>query len=198
MSKSRISNFANIIVTVIVLLLLLGITGGLIAWLAREDGLTVYVDYGEKRYTVNTVNASLETLDASKHEFTVGSLTGEAVDYTVEITVNKKAAFEFISNEKKYKWATVDCSKYFKIDKTDTGFTLSISADTNVTNCLRSVYDEIQYIQLMPESGEYFVMTVKTSYGSIAMPFGLYVGDTPYISGLNTEITLSTDTIIFG
>lgn len=197
MSKARTGNVINTVITIIVSLLLLGVVGGLIAWLARSEGLTVYVEYGEKRYTVNDINNSLGTLNSGEHTFTVGSLSGETVDYAVVISVNRNKNFEFVARDKLYKWTSVDCSQYFGISRTDNGFTLYISETTTVSNFLRSAYGDFKYTAIMPNTDDYFVMTVKMSHCEMSFPFGIAVGDTPYTDEVTAEVRISPDNIMF-
>lgn len=195
MSRTRNRNgVTNIIFFVIVVMLLLGVVGALIGWAAREEGLTIFVEYNEKRYTVKSVNTSLGVPDAGTYTFKVGSLTGEKVDYAVSVAANSKMAFRFVAGGQSFKWTDVDCSKLFTINKRDKGFDLVIFDGLELTRFLQSQYSEdLYYINSMPNSGEYFVLTVKTSYGTISFPFGCVVGNVP----TDSTITLSPTGIVF-
>ena len=189
------NNVISTIFTILIVLLVLGLLGGVIVWAAREQGLTVYVDYGKNRYDTKSVNTSIGRLDSGLHTFTVGSLTGETVDYNVEILSNENKNFEFAVDGKKIKWSSVDCSNYFVIQKQADGFTLSISENDTVTNVLKTLYSsddmEIMYYSDMPITDEYFLVKVTTSWGEFIFPFGLFV-DT-----FDCELTLSSDGVVF-
>ena len=198
MSVKRSSGtVSNIIVTILLVLLMLGAIGGLAVWLAREDGLTVYVQYGEKRYMTNTVNTSLGELNSGTHEFTVKSLIGESCDYAVEILPNSKVNFDFAVNDKRYKWSAVNCSQFFFIEKKKDGFKITVDDDMTVTSLLRNKYDgDILYCTVVDDVAEYFILSVKTSYGTIAMPFGFAIGEKQYPDNIGDSGNGDGDLII--
>lgn len=196
--SARKNNLASILVTVLFILLIVGAIGGLVAWLARSEGLTVYVQYNDKRYTKASVKTSLGQLKSGEHVFTVGSLVGENVEYSVSISPNADADFDFVAKNKRVKWSTVDCSTAFDVECDKDKFTVTIADDMTITNFLRSKYgDEVRYASTVEDIAEYFVITVKTSYGLVAMTFGFVIGDKPYAGNAGLDLAISTDHIVF-
>ncbi len=177
MSKAQ-SRAVDIIVKIITVLLVVGAIGFLIVTFMREDGLTVYVKYADKRYTVNTVNGSLGALGGDVYEFEVCSIDGKDVEYSVEVSPNADNDFVFFSDGANYRWSKVDCSTFFDIQKSDKSFTITVSENVNLTNLLTAKYGDIQYADSMPVIADYFNLIVKIANGNIRMTFAVHVDGT--------------------
>lgn len=195
MSKAQ-SRAVDIVVKIIAVMLVIGAIGFLVVTLMREGGLTVYVKYGDKRYSVSTVNGSLGTLGGDVYKFDVFSIDGKAVEYSVEVSPNADNDFVFLADGANYRWSKVDCTTFFEIQKSDKSFTIAVSENVNLTDLLTAKYGDIQYANTMPDVADYFNLVVKIANGNIRMTFAVHVGET---SGgdFTGGIVVTPDHIVF-
>ena len=177
---------------VLAILLLLGIIGIVVYYVAKEQGITFYVGYGGEKYYANTEGASLWLTPGETFSFKVQLLEGKNADYAVAVTSNPEANFEFTVNGKLHVWSGSsekdnDYTELFKPEKAGDGFTLTIPQDFGMQAALEWKYGEaIEMPEELPKE-DYFLLIITVSGSSIAFPF-------------NTEkfrIKLDTSEIVF-
>ena len=92
MSKSNsggvLNSIGKVLTYIFVVLLVLGIAGMVAYFALRGQGVTYYVEYNGERYVANGDGGSLELLNGETHTFSVKSLTGGEVNYSVKVTSN--------------------------------------------------------------------------------------------------------------
>ena len=165
------NGMVKIITWLLVVLLLLGVAGIVVQFAIKEQGLNYYVEYGGQKYYNNTENSNIWISPNQKCSFTVKSITGKTVDFTVKITANPANDFGFILDGKYYQFYSTTQEKN---DYTDI-FEVQKSAEG----------DEIE---LTEELGmlDYFLITVTMDKESVVLPFKFEM-----------VITLDTPSIIF-
>ena len=126
-----------------------------------------------------------------KRSFTVKSITGKTVDYTVKITANPANDFGFILDGKYYQFYSTteeknDYTEIFEVQKSAEGFTVTIPKGMTVQKAVEKQYGG--EIELTEELGmfEYFLITVTMDKESVVLPFKFEM-----------VITLDTPSIIF-
>ena len=121
-AKGAGSAFGKVLTYILVVLLLLGIVGGVAYFFMRSQGMTFYVEYSGTRYLANGESGSVALLNGTSPTFTVKSLTGEEVNYSVKVTSNGANNFSFTTNDEFwYLWnddeAKDDYTDVFEVEK---------------------------------------------------------------------------------
>ena len=184
----------KIMTYILVALLVLGVAGGVVALVMRDRGVTFFVEAEGNKYFANDVEGYV-TLTDKISEFSVSALSGEKIDYTVEVTVNATNNFEFtVDGESHVLYGNDqtlnDYTSVFAITKTETGFTLTVPDGFNLQSVLEEKYGgEVVLPYGLDMNVSYFTLTV-TSGGSKAV-INLLLSVEP--SGLS----LSQSNIIF-
>ena len=107
------NGMVKIITWLLVVLLLLGVAGIVVQFAIKEQGLNYYVEYGGQKYYKNTENSNIWISPNQKRSFTVKSITGKTVDYTVKITANPANDFGFILDGKYYQFYLAEANVRF-------------------------------------------------------------------------------------
>lgn len=185
------NGMVKIITWLLVVLLLLGVAGIVVQFAIKEQGLNYYVEYGGQKYYNNTENSNIWISPNQKRSFTVKSITGKTVDYTVKITANPANDFGFILDGKYYQFYSTteeknDYTEIFEVQKSAEGFTVTIPKGMTVQKAVEKQYGG--EIELTEELGmfEYFLITVTMDKESVVLPFKFEM-----------VITLDTPSIIF-
>lgn len=177
MSKG-LNTAGKIVVWVLVILLLLGVAGVIVYFAAKENGADYYVEYGGEKYFGNTDGGRLDITSGGKYRFEVKSLTGEAVNFGVEVTSNPANNFEYTADGKLYVWygndeKHNDYTNIFNVEKDETGFTLSAPRKFGIYDAIQSKFPG-QTIDFEPlDRKDYFVLSVNAEQSSIMFWFGM-------------------------
>ena len=112
----------KVITYILVVLLILGIAGGITYFFMRSQGMNFYVEYGGTKYLANGESGSIKLLNGTSSAFTVKSLTGEEVNYSVRVMSNGANNFSFTANgEIWYLWnddeTKDDYTDIFEVEK---------------------------------------------------------------------------------
>lgn len=196
-SNGALGAIGKVITYILVVLLILGIVGIAGYFLLREQGMTYYVEYNGQRYMGGMDGGSLVLQTGKPHEFFVGSLTGEEVNYSVKVTANKANNFGFYVGEEFQRFYSEDddevndYSQEFGLQKNADGFSLTMPEDYTVEKALEDKYGgEVWLKDELSGSTAYFVITVAVEKTSLNLWF---------IFGAEvTGITLDPPHIIFG
>ena len=111
-------------------LLVLTAAGGALYLILSGQSAGLYVEYGGKRYYGN--GTDVLTLRAGKeYEFAVGSDESETTDHSVSVQSNSANNFSFSVGDEYWNFYDTDSEKndytsLFGIEKTESGFTLSV------------------------------------------------------------------------
>ena len=102
MSRSG-STFGKVVACFVAVLLIVCVVFVGVYFGLQSQGKTFYVEYGGQRYLGNADGGSLWLAPSDKHEFSVKSLTGGEVDYSVRVTSNREKNFRFTVGTEMYR-----------------------------------------------------------------------------------------------
>ena len=162
----------------LVVLLVLGVAGVIVYFLAKDEGVTFTVEYGGERYYSGTSEANLVLSLGETHEFSVKSLTGENIDFSVSVSSNGENNFVFMHDGEYYDFYVKDdienndYSSAFALRKNDGGFSLTLPEGLTVEQVIESKFSgDIQLQENLQEDVSYFVITVSDGENSLKMYF---------------------------
>ena len=161
MSKVNFSSTVEKAITyILVVLLVLGVAGVIVYLLVKDEGVTFSVEYGSERYFSGVTEADLTLYTGETHEFSVKSLTGGEVDYSVRVTSNREKNFRFTVGTEMYRLYNDnaeldDYSDMFGLEVSSTGFSLTIPQDMDVENVLEQRYGGS--IDILFDAGSYVI-----------------------------------------
>lgn len=191
------SVFGKIITFILVAVLILGIVGIAGYFLLREQGMTYYVEYNGQRYMGGMDGGSLILQRGTPNEFSVKSLTGEEVNYSVKVTANEANNFGFYVGEEFQRFYSEDddevndYSQEFGLQKNADGFSLTMPEDYTVEQALEDKYGgEVNLRDELSDNMAYFVITVTVEKTSLNLWF--------VIGADVTGVTIDPPHIIFG
>ena len=177
MSKAG-SIIGKVVIFILVVLLILGITAVALFFVMREKGVTYYVEYNGERYLAGSDGGSLYLPPSDKPQsFSVKSLTGGEVNYTVKITSNKANNLMFaVGDELWYLWndnaEKDDYSEVFGLQKQTDGFSLTIPEDFTVEKAIETKYNaDIELKDELQDNLCYFVITISVDETAVNLWF---------------------------
>lgn len=198
MSKTTKSGNAvtRILTYLFVVLLVLGVAGVIVYLLAKDEGVTFSVEYGGERYFSGVTEANLTLYTGETHEFSVKSLTGDSVDFSVSVSSNGENNFVFVYDGEfedfyvKDDTENNDYSAAFGLQKSESGFLLTLPKGLTVEKVIETKYGgDIQLQESLQSGVPYFVITVSDGENSLNMYFSF---------GAEVEgITLNPPQIVF-
>lgn len=200
MSKATKSGNAvtRILTYILVVLLVLGVAGVIVYLLAKDEGVTFFVEYNGERYFSGVTEADLTLYsdEGEMHEFSVKSLMGDNVDFSVSVSSNGENNFAFVYNGEfedfyvKDDTENNDYSAAFGLQKSESGFSLTLPKDLTVEQVIEAKYGgDIQLQESLQNGVPYFVITVSDGENSLNMYFSF---------GAEVEgITLNPPQIVF-
>lgn len=190
------SAFGKVLTYILVVLLVLGIAGVIVYLLAKDEGATFFVEYNGERYYSGVSEADLTLSLGETHEFSVKSLTGSNVDFSVSVQSNGENNFAFSCNGEfkdfyvKDDTENNDYSAVFGLQKSDSGFSLTLSKGLTVEQVIETKYGgDIQLQENLPSGVTYFVITVSDGENGLNMYFSFGAED--------DGITLDPPQIVF-
>ena len=171
------SAFVKIITYILVVLLVLGFAGAAAYFLLRENGVSFYVEYGGSRYYGGSEGGSLFLLPSdSPYSFTVKSLTGGEVNYSVSVASNEANNFDFSLGGDNYRFygsdeSNNDYSEIFALQKSADGFTLTVPKMSVQEIVEEKFGGEIELAKELDADAAYFVVTVTSGESSVMLWF---------------------------
>lgn len=181
MSKSNgaLGAIGKVITYILVVLLVLGIAGMVAYFALRAQGVTYYVEYGGERYFANGDGGSIELLNGATNRFSVKSLTGGEVNYSVTVQSNYSNNFDFvIDGEYRQFYSTTeennDYAAVFGLQKKADGFSLTFPDHFTVEQAVETQYGgdiELQDGYEISDDLCYFVITVTSGESSVSLWF---------------------------
>lgn len=142
-TSTAISVFVRISLIVLLFALLAGVLALTFTYVGNGQR-NFYVKYGNE--TIISEKKGVELPKDSYSVFYCGTLTGQAIDYDVQVFLNIKNMdnFDFSvgDNRKNFKndITEYDCSKLFSVTKSDNCFILFVPSDLTVKKVLQSKY----------------------------------------------------------
>ena len=181
MSKSNgaLGAIGKVITYILVVLLVLGIAGMVAYFALRAQGVTYYVEYGGERYFANGDGGSIELLNGATNRFSVKSLTGGEVNYSVTVQSNSANNFDFvIDGEYRQFYSTTDenndYAAVFGLQKKADGFSLTLPDHFTVEQAVETQYGgdiELQDGYEISDDLCYFVITVTSDESTVSLWF---------------------------
>lgn len=175
--KDKVSSTLSKIITyILVVLLLLGFAGVIVYFVAKNGGVSFYVEYNGDTYYSNSENQSIY-LDTGTHDFTVKSLSDEQADYTVKVVAVADSNFVFTIDELIYQFygtdeANNDYSEVFGLQLIENGFTLSVPENFSVKQAVEEKYDgAVELEQPLQNDLCYFAISVVSGDNIVYLPF---------------------------
>ena len=182
MSRTYRSNagntFAKVLSFVLVLLLILGAAGLIAYFVLREQGVSFYITFEDERYYSNSEGGGISLLRGQPYSFTVKSLTGEDVNYSVQVTSNSANNFDFEFGNEYWHFhdtdeAKNDYTEIFQVERTLDGFSLVVP-DLTVEEIVEEKFGgDIDLIGKLEDDAAYFLLTVTSDESVVELWFNI-------------------------
>lgn len=175
-----LNTVGKIVAWVLAILLIAGVAGVIVYFVAKEEGADYYVEYNGEKYLGNAEGGKLDIVSGNEYRFEVKSLTGENVNFDVKVTSNPANNFEYTVDGKLCVWngsddKANDYTEIFNVQKDETGFTMNVPKQAVDSGSL--------------DAKDYFLLTVNVGESSVAFWFGTNVA--------TIGITLDPSEIVF-
>lgn len=176
MSKAS-STFGKIIVWLLVVVLIIAVAGVVLYFALRSQGPIFYVRYGEENYYASLNGGNLFLSAGKTHEFSVKSLMGNEVDYTVKVMANGENNFYFSSGDELHSLyggddEADDYSDEFDLQTTSAGFSLVIPQNMSVESIVEEKYGgDVEFLQDVLDELCYFSIVVKSEKRTMELAF---------------------------
>ncbi len=169
---------SKVITYVLVVLLVLGIAGVFVYFVAKEEGVSFYVKLNGERYYSSVESPNLALSSGETYVFEIHSLTGETVDYSVSVQSNGEHNFTFISDSEFHDFYVADDSEnndyssVFGLERNADSFSVTIPKDITVKEVIEMKYgNDIQLQSDLQEGVSYFVIKVNSGDNSLNLAF---------------------------
>lgn len=174
------SAFVKTFSYIVVFLLILGILGGVSYFVLKNQGFSYYVEYAGTKYYGNTDGGKLSLPPAdSPYVFSVKSLTGDNVNYSVKVLSNSANNFTFVQDGEPKKFYGTDeklndYSDIFGLEKNDDSFSLTVPKDLSVVSAIEQKYGgEIELQDELKNDTCYFLICVSVENSSVNLWFNI-------------------------
>lgn len=185
MSKSNdfFNSIGRIFTYILSVLLMLGIAGMVVYFALRVQGVTYYVEYGGEKYFANSESGNIQLVIGQTHSFSVKSLTGGEVNYSVTVQSNYANNFDFVFDDKYWQFCSAtdennDYSAVFGLQKKTDSFSLTLPDCFSVEQAIEEKYGgEVVLLNDYEINTElcYFVIVIASGDSTVSLPFSLYV-----------------------
>ena len=194
-ANGALGAIGKVITYILVVLLVLGIASMVAYFALRSQGVTYYVEYNGERYLANSDGGSLEFLNGTSPAFTVKSLTGKEVNYSVKITSNGANNFAFTTGGEIWHLWNDDTEKddytdIFDVEKGTDSFTITFPDHFTVEKAVEEKFGVEIVLQDESDIQDdlcYFVLIVSVDESTVRLPF----------SFSDLTVTLNPPQIIF-
>ncbi len=182
MSRTYRSNagntFAKIFSFILVLLLIFGAAGLIAYFVLQEKGVSFYVMFEDELFYSNVEGGGITLVKGQPYSFTVKSLTGEDVNYSVRITSNSANNFDFVFGDEYWQFHDADESKndyteIFQVEKTLGGFSLTVPSLTVEEIVEEQFGGDIELVNELKEDAAYFLITVTSGESIVELWFNI-------------------------
>ena len=202
-----ITAFSKVLSYVLIVLLVAAVAAGAVALFAN-GGAAFYVEYDGKRYGVSKEKTSLP--QQSEYVFTVGSMFGDSLDYSINVRANSESTLAFTADGTPYKFYTGteeydDYTGYFAITAEEGKVVFSVPAETDMVKVLQYQYDTEDIAITQTDETDEFEIVFSSEKGQVVFTFGLYaeVSDLPPeepdnpLDDSDIKITLNPPSVVF-
>ena len=160
------SNVKTIIVAIISLLLLVGALGLIIHFTGggTHNFATFYLSYGDQTIMDTASGFVLDPFEENRFDVHYTFDENKKNAYEVEIKGNDTYSFTYTVNGEEYNFdSSVDLTECFDVKKSDTFFTVKGSETLESLLMRRHNGAEVVIPDSVPDTGDFFVMTVKST-----------------------------------
>ena len=169
---------AKVITYMLVVLLVLGIAGVIVHFVATNEGISFYVDCNGERYYSSVDSPNLALTSGETYVFDIRSLTGENVEYSVSVQSSGEHNFSFDSDGETHDFYVADdtenndYSSVFGLERNTDSFSVTIPKNITVEEVVETKYGkDIQLQGDLEEGVSYFVITVNSGDNSLNLAF---------------------------
>ena len=181
MSKTggALNTAGKVIMYIMIVLLIIGVAGGVTYFFLRSRGVTFYVTNEGHKYYSGMDGASIWLSPGETHSFSVRSLTGGEVNYSVKVLANEANNFGFFADQEFHRFydndeQNDDYSEIFGLKKSINGFTLTIPEEMTVRRAIEEKFGENLQLQTELQEGLcYFVLVVTAGGSSVTLWFNI-------------------------
>lgn len=181
MSKTggALNTAGKVIMYIMIVLLIIGVAGGVTYFFLRSRGVTFYVTNEGHKYYSGMDGASIWLSLGETHSFSVRSLTGGEVNYTVKVLANESNNFGFFAGQEFHRFydnneQNDDYSEILGLKKGINEFTLTIPEEMTVRRAIEEKFGENLQLQTELQEGLcYFVLVVTAGGSSVTLWFNI-------------------------
>lgn len=171
------SVLGRLIMWLLVIVLIILVAAVALFFVLRSQGMTYYVEYGGERYFFGSDGGGVNLYWGIENKFSVKSLTGGKVNYSVQVKSNSinKVCFS-VGDELYYLYSgnkgQDDYSQVFGLEKRMDGFSLTFPGGYTVEQAIETKYGgDITLMDELSDSTAYFVITVSCDKNSVDLWF---------------------------
>lgn len=186
-----VTAFSKVLSYILIVLLVAAVAAGAVALFAN-GGSAFYVEYDGKRYGSSEKKVSLP--QQSEYVFTVGSMLGDSLDYSINVRANSESALAFSVNGSPYKFYTGideydDYTGFFEIKTEESTVTLTLPDGASMESALRYKYGTEDIEITNADETDHFKLVFSSGSGQVIFTFSL--------PSLYFGITLDPPSIVF-
>lgn len=162
---------------VFALLLCTAAAGAVAYFVLQEKGVSFSVTQDGQRFYSGTEYEELCIPAGETYDFSVQSLVGESVDYSVKITANVEQSFDFTMDGVLYRFYGAEASlndytEIFGVQTDGDMFSVTIPDDFSVSSAVEQRYGGMIELQNDLQYGVcYFVLSVSVGDDTVLLPF---------------------------
>lgn len=167
----------KIVTYLLIVLLVLGVAGAVFYFVAKQEGVSFYVEYDGTRYYSGINEGNLWLPAGDTYSFSVKSLTEGDVEYDVSVSSFGSNNFAFLLNGKYQQFygtdeASNDYSEIFGLQKQADGFALTLPEGLTVEKVLEAKYGgDVQLIEEFQKDLPCFVISLVSGESRLSIGF---------------------------
>ena len=165
-ASGTVDAIGKIVTWILVVLLVLGIAGGAAYLAMKESGISFYAETaGEKIFGGTEKEMVFST--GQTYDFSVRSLEGGDINYSVKVTANPENNFDFVLDGKIYRFSGEDeerndYSEVFALTRRADGFSLTIPEGFSAEKAVKAKFGEgVQIGTELSAELAYFSVTIE-------------------------------------
>lgn len=167
----------KIVTYLLIVLLVLGVAGAVFYFVAKQEGVSFYVEYDGTRYYSGINEGNLWLPAGDTYSFSVKSLTGGDVDYSVSVESNGEHNFTFVADGEfqdfyiKDNEENNDYSQVFSLQKDSDAFSVSLPQGLTVEKAIEGKFGADIQLQKELSAVPYFMLVLRSGENVIRLFF---------------------------
>ena len=165
-ASGTVDAIGKIVTWILVVLLVLGLAGGAAYLAMKESGVSFYAETaGEKIFGGTERELTFST--GQTYDFSVRSLEGGEINYSVKVMANPENNFDYVLDGKTYRFSggdeeRNDYSEVFSLTRRADGFSLTIPEDFSAEKAVKAKFGEgVQIGKELSTELAYFSVTIE-------------------------------------